>query len=198
MRAPKTLSSEQCEILIDALSAKEGTAKQLYRGFRNKTLAIVMLESGLRVGELCQLRIDDLWFAGQPVDCLVVRRQIAKNKKERQIPVSHRLCEALKVMHSTIWSGISEKNGCYSFFSTDPLKPLTPRTVERIIGDAGIESLNRDVTPHMLRHTFASRLMKKTSSRVVQALLGHESLQSTQIYMHPDLEDLKKAISDPD
>ncbi|GAH73030.1 unnamed protein product [marine sediment metagenome] len=55
-------------------------------------------------------------------------------------------------------------------------------------------SLGRPVHPHILRHTFASRLMRTTNARIVQELLGHQHLSTTQIYTHPNQDDLKKAI----
>jgi integrase/recombinase XerD len=194
MSIPKTLTPDQCESLLEELRVSQGTEKQLVRGIRNFSMGIVMLESGVRVAELCSLRVDDLWFADQPVSNLVVRKEIAKNKKERQIPISVTLRDAILLLDSMIWSTAKATYGCYAFFARAPHIPLSTRSVERVILWAGQASLNIDVTPHMLRHTFGSRMMRKTNARVVQALLGHSSLQSTQIYMHPNSEDLKKAI----
>ncbi|GAH51596.1 unnamed protein product, partial [marine sediment metagenome] len=69
---------------------------------------------------------------------------------------------------------------------------------ERITRNAAMKSLGRPVHPHVLRHTFASRLMRTTNSRVVQELLGHQHMSTTQIYMHPNQEDKKKAIQSLD
>lgn len=195
MSPPKTLTADQCQALIDYLMQNHGTQKQQVKATRNGVMAIVMLETGIRVGELCGLRIDDLWYAGQPVDNLVVRREIAKNKKERQIPISVKLRDAILLMSSMIWSELSASVPSFAFYSGLPCRALSTRTVERVILDAGRKSFHRDVTPHMLRHTFGSRMMRKTNSAIVQALLGHASLQSTEIYMHPNSEDLKKAIN---
>jgi len=195
MSIPKTLTPDQCQALIDELYIGHGTKKQLSKSVRNVSMAHIMLETGIRVGELCGLRIDDLWYAGQPVDTLVIRKEIAKNKKERQIPISHKLCEAIKIMSSILWSLNSSKPDSYAFSSPRSVGAMTTRTVERIILDAGKKAFNIEVTPHMLRHTFGSRMMRKTNARVVQALLGHASLQSTQIYMHPNSEDLRNAIN---
>jgi len=195
MSIPKTLTPDQCQALIEELMPAGSTEKKISRGVRNGAMAIVMLETGIRVGELCGLRIDDLWYAGQPVENLVVRAAIAKNKKDRQIPISRKLSETIVMMHSTIWSPNNVSSCSYAFFSQVDCGPLTTRTVERIILDAGKKAFNIEVTPHMLRHTFGSRMMRKTNARVVQALLGHASLQSTQIYMHPNSEDLRIAIN---
>lgn len=201
MSIPKTLTNKQCDSLLEELRENQGTKKQLLRGIRNYSMAVVMLETGLRVGELCGLLIDDLWFCRESVDTLVIREAIAKNHKERHIPISAKLSVAIVLMASEIWH--PEKCGIssYAFFMKDASVRLTTRTVERIIEKAGNAAFNLDITPHWLRHTFASRMMRKTNARVVQALLGHESLTSTQIYMHPNSEDLKNAIHssiDPD
>ncbi|NVM24123.1 MAG: tyrosine-type recombinase/integrase, partial [Desulfobacterales bacterium] len=151
-------------------------------------------ETGLRVAELCGLLVDDLWYADRPVKNLVVRKEIAKNKKERQIPISTKLSETIEKMERTLWWPNNANSGSFAFFAGNPAIKLTTRTVERVILAAGLAAFNQEVTPHMLRHTFATRVMRKTNARVVQALLGHTSLQSTQIYMHPNQDDLREAI----
>lgn len=198
MRQPKTLTTDQCHSLLKELADNHGTHKQQIKAYRNEFMAIVMLETGIRVGELCGLRIDDLWYAEQPVSTLVVRKEIAKNHNERHIPISRSLAETIKMMVSTLWYVKNSNPASYAFFVRDPSKPVTTRSVERIILNAGRKALNMDVTPHMLRHTFGSIMMRKTNARVVQALLGHSSLQSTQIYMHPNSQDLRKAIDRKD
>jgi site-specific recombinase XerD len=193
--APKTLTDDQCSALVKELFDNHATQKQQVKADRNAAIAITMLETGVRVAELCGLRIDDLWFADKPVATLVVRKEIAKNKVERYVPISHKLAETILLMHETLWLPKNATTWHFAFFSSNPGIRLTTRTVERIILSAGRKALNVDVTPHMLRHTFGSRLMRKTNARCVQALLGHSSLQSTQIYMHPNSEDLNKAIN---
>lgn len=194
MSPPKTLTADQSQVLIDNLMQNHGTKKQQIKATRNAAMAIVMLETGIRVGELCGLRIDDLWYAGQPVQNLVVRSDIAKNKKDRQIPISRKLAETITLMDEMLWSPKNATSASYAFFATQPSAPLSTRSVERVILKAGKAAFNIEVTPHWLRHTFGSRMMRKTNSRIVQALLGHSSLQSTQIYMHPDMNDLREAI----
>ena len=194
MSIPKTLTVDQCRLLLVELMRSDGTEKQMTRGSRNNAMALIMLETGVRVGELCGLRVDDLWFAEQPVEFLVVRAEIAKNKKERRIPVSRILSETITHMEAILWSPKNANSGSYAFFTNDPSRALTTRTIKRIILAAGMAAFNLEVTPHMLRHTFGTRMMRKTNARVVQALLGHEKLASTQLYMHPNTDDLRKAI----
>ena len=195
MTAPKTLTVKQEESLLENLSIEQGTHKQKAKGVRNTSIAIVFLETGIRVAELCGLRIDDLWYAEQPVENLIVQPDIAKNGKERQIPISRKLAETINQMHAMLWSPSNAGKSDFVFYANCPMRPLSTRQVERIILKAAIAGFNTIVTPHMLRHTFASRMMRKTNSRVVQELLGHDSLQTTQIYMHPNSDDLKNAIN---
>lgn len=195
MSPPKTLTADQCEQLIEELLVNQGTPRQKVRGIRNASMAIVMLQTGIRVGELCKLRLDDLWYGGEPVASLIVRPEIAKNNKERQIPISQKAQETIIIMDATLWSPQAVSPCSYAFYTCVDSGPLTTRTVERIILDAGITAFNQEVTPHMLRHTFATRMLKKTNMRVVQVLLGHTSVQSTQIYTHPDADDLFEAIN---
>lgn len=195
MTSPRTLTQDQCKMLLANLLVVQGTEHQKLRGMRNQCMAVVMLETGVRVAELCGLIVSDLWFAGQPVEVLRVREEIAKNKKERHIPISTKLCEAIGLMFHNIWYDSENAVFGYAFSFGSLVNRLSTRSVERIILSASVSAFNVEVTPHMLRHTFASRMMKVTNIRVVQELLGHANLQSTQVYTHPDLEDLKKAIN---
>jgi len=153
-----------------------------------------MLEAGLRVGEVIQLLITDLVFDLRPVTSVVVREEIAKNHKERIIPTSTRLSDAISQMTESCWPHTSSFVSLRAFYNNIPDKHITTRQVERIINSAGMKSLGRPVHPHMLRHTFASKLMRVTDMRTVQELLGHSHITSTQIYTHPNEDDKKKAI----
>jgi len=196
--APKTLTAQECDSLLVALLNKDGTPKQLRRGIRNHTLALLMLDAGLRVSEAIGLNVTDLIFNNAPVNSLLVRQEIAKNHKERLIPISTRLSEALEEMFLAYWSD-HYKNGQHrAFTSGRGDKSLTRRQVHNIISNASISALGRSVYPHVLRHSFASRLMRVTNMRTVQELLGHSNITSTQIYTHPNEQDKHKAISNMD
>jgi len=152
------------------------------------------LDAGLRVGEVIKLRRSDLLFNNEPVKSLTVTPEQAKGDKERIIPLSSRLIASISELRDRVWP---EKNGGdyhFAFFCSDCNFNLTTRQVERILEAAGKKYLGFPVNPHMLRHTFATRLMKATDIRTVQELLGHQHLTSTQVYTHPDFQDLQKAI----
>ncbi len=192
--APKTLTVTECHQLLDALLIKDGTKKQFRKGIRNYLMALLMLDAGLRVGEVVRLAVQDLWYSDLPVTSIEVGEKIAEKECTRIVPVSSRISVFLTEMNKYWWKHPYFLNWKYAFFTTNPDKPLTTRQVERIIRQAALKSLGRPVHPHVLRHTFASRLMRKTNARVVQELLGHKNLSSTQIYTHPNGDDLKKAI----
>jgi len=159
-------------------------------------MALLMLDAGLRVGELVKMKKCYLIFAGEFMNDVQVPFGIAKNKVARAIPMTERLKDAIKAMQLEYWQPDDCPPDGHCFYLHDWHKPITARQVQRIITTAGQKVLHKMVWPHMLRHTFATRLMRKTSTRVVQTLLGHKSLTSTQVYTHPNNQDLKKAIND--
>jgi site-specific recombinase XerD len=194
--SPKTLTRQDCDALLKELNIYQGTDRQRSVGHRNICMALLMLDAGLRVGELVQLRKSHLWFSSWPVKTIILEAEITKYKIDRQIPVSDRLSKAILQLAESYWSGENEPLSDFAFHQGKFDHPITTRQVERIIRSAAIASLGRPIHPHVLRHTFATNLMKVTNASVVQALLGHKHLSSTQVYCHPDSEDLKKAITD--
>jgi len=195
---PKTLTSDECHRLLDILQITDGTQKQVRRGIRNHTLALVMLDAGLRVSEVTGLDVTDLIFNNAPVTSVLVRPEIAKNHKERTVAVSTRLSQAISQMNESYWSGVPANVQHKAFTSGRSDKSLTRRQVHKIISSAAIAALGRSVHPHVLRHTFASKLMRVTDMRTVQELLGHSNITSTQIYTHPNEQDKHKAIENMD
>ncbi len=193
-RTPRTLTVTECHQLLDALLRKRGTEKQFRKGIRNYTMALLMLETGLRVGEVVSLTQQDLTYPTPPIQSLTLQPYQTKNKKERTIPLSSRVQSALDEMDKKWWWPTGRLLHYYAFYQTDPRVHITTRQVERIIRAAALKSIGRPIHPHVLRHTFASRLMRKVDSRIVQELLGHKHLSSTQIYMHPNQDDLERAI----
>ncbi len=189
-----TLTPEECDKLLSYLMSPPENKAPLRVHQRNYTMALLMLDAGLRVGELVQLRQDQLWFASAPVSSLTVEKHQAKNKRERTIPITIRVDAAIHQMHDQWWTKLQRPSPTHAFYSTLPSRPLSVRQVQYIITAAGQNSLHRDIHPHILRHTFGTRLMRKSPMRVVQELLGHKNLSSTQIYTHPNSEDRRKAI----
>lgn len=195
---PKTLNVTEQHQLLDALLCKDAPHKSFLKGVRNYLIGCLMLEAGLRVGEVVSLTMSHLYFDGKPVETLLLTPNITKNHKERTIPVSTRLKQALEqYIYEHEWL-MHHSDNEYVFCIFPNNKGITTRQVERIINTAGWKALGRPVHPHMLRHTFGSKVNRAAGLRVTQELLGHKNVTSTQIYTHPNEDDKKTAIVEMD
>ena len=192
--SPPTLEREECDKLLDTLLNNDSTSNKKLKAIRNHCMAVLMLDAGLRVGELVSLRLSDLFFNRQPVRTIFIKPHMTKNKLEHSIPVSERLSKSLASFLKSLGFKVFDPLVPSEFAFTSSKGTLTTRQVERIICAAAWKSLGRPVHPHVLRHTFASRLMRVTNSSAVQSMLGHKYLSSTQIYCHPNEDDKRQAI----
>lgn len=190
----KTLTILESNQLLDELLREHGTFLKKKRGLRNYLIGCLMLDAGLRVGEVASLQVTDLINHNGPVANLVIRAEAAKGGRERIIPTTQRLRRAIENMSRNYWVSPTETLVDFAFPSDFERTPLTTRQIQRIIGKAAFIAFGRRIHPHQLRHTFATRLMSTCSIRIVQELLGHANLSSTQIYTHPDQEAKKQAI----
>ena len=163
---------------------------------RNRAIVIFALNTGLRVSELTGLDVGDV-LNGHIRKELEVRKEIAKGRRERMVPLNEKARQAI-----TDLLDFNEQRG-YSVGKDDPLfvsrtgNRITSRQVENIIKRLRENSeIEVDMTPHTLRHSFATRLRKKgVDLRVIQTLLGHKSLSTTQVYTWVDREDLERAVN---
>jgi len=194
MKNPETLTTEETVKLLNFLHEKRPTNGGNSQRSRYYLIAVLMLDAGLRVGEVVRLLKSDVYFDDRPVANLVIRKEISKSKRERIIPVSHRLYTALHEYRPAVNQVWSNPNNPFLFARWSNEQHLSRRQVQRVIGAAARNSIGRWIHPHVLRHTFASRLMRLTNARNVQVLLGHANLSSTQVYMHPNGDDLRHAI----
>jgi len=194
MSHPQTLTLDESNKLIEDLRTFAYPYNRYKLGHRNYLLALLMLDAGLRVGEAVQLRPDDAFFATMPRSPLAVPASITKTKTAREIPLSQRLKQALAEWHPFIWSESTQLYEPYLLPGRSISTHMSVRTAERVISEAADRSLGRAVHPHVLRHTFADRIRKSSDLRVVQQLLGHASITSTQVYTHPGADDRQTAI----
>lgn len=195
LRQPiKCLSPEEINALLDFTREKSSFYCPRWQRPRNELIVLLMLDAGLRVGELVQLTRLDLWIDSSPVHALLLRAAITKTKKERYIPLTGRCQKAITDCQSRYWLFDWGENQTWAFHGRRHGQHITTRQVGRLINSVSSKAIKRTINPHMLRHTFATRLMRTTSAPVVQALLGHTNLSSTQIYTHPSESDLREAI----
>lgn len=184
IRTIRSLSDDQMDKLL--------TAPML---LWHKAVLTILADTGLRVAEFCALRVSDLWILGEPINALEVRAEIAKNHKSRTIPLTPRCSESIHTLKTQFWLGFPSISHAFAIPNLTHSGHISHRTIQRICSHYGHTVLHTILTPHMLRHTFATRLMNKCSIRTVQALLGHSSLNATQIYTHPNTSDLQSAIN---
>ncbi|MCK5601712.1 phage integrase family protein [Candidatus Pacearchaeota archaeon] len=195
MKTTKILDSNEIVVLLDRLKGYVHTGRAGMIGIRNRCMGLIMLDAGLRVGEMVQLLQGDLFFEETPVQTLTVRPEIAKGKKERQIPLSMRLKRSIGDMWFEVWPRTTDWREHYAFYNSTPHCHITTRQIQRIIKFAAYAAFQKQVTPHTLRHTFGTRVLAASNIRVAQQLLGHASIQTTQIYTHPNSLDHRNAIA---
>lgn len=182
----KTLSQEEQERMLEVA---------LKKSYRDHAIIKTFLYTGIRVSELSGLIIDDVMIASEIKHTLVVRKEIAKRANQREIPFSVTLQKTLSEYLAWLARKITNLDQSYPLFQQyDRIKPLSSRQVQRIALAVGKEALGRRVHPHLLRHTFATGLLKVTNIRVVQDLLGHKNISTTQVYTHPTMNDAKQAV----
>jgi site-specific recombinase XerC len=161
---------------------------------RNRLLMLLMLDAGLRLNEALTMKVWQLWLNESPISTLEIGSDQTKTKRARSIPATSRIAAAIDNMNRMVWRPLKIPNHALALGYRLPWVPPGPRAVQKMFAIAGKRSAGRSFTPHQLRHTFATRLMRVTDIRTVQTLLGHQNLTSTQVYTHPNSEDMQKAI----
>ncbi|MFO7735945.1 MAG: tyrosine-type recombinase/integrase [bacterium] len=154
------------------------------KGFRNKALMELIYGSGLRVGEIVKLRRKNVDFEEEEVDIL------GKGKKERVVPVTS---EAISAIEDYLMKrGDFFEPKAFLFLNMRG-KPITERGVQYIINRIAIRAgVFRKVSPHMLRHSFASHFLENGMNlRYLQHMLGHSNLSTTQNYTHLGITELQ-------
>ncbi|GAH51580.1 unnamed protein product, partial [marine sediment metagenome] len=190
----QVLTEKQCSEYLEYLKPNSPGRQGLRKAHRNYTMALIMLDAGLRVGEVSRLTKSNVMFGDEFLNNIVLTKSITKTKTERTIPMTSRLQEALKVMNDLYWQPNKCQPDNFAFYGHVNIQRLSVRQIQRMINQSSFDALGFAINPHALRHTFATRLMSNTNIRIVQELLGHASIQSTQIYTHPNNVDLKTAI----
>ncbi len=183
-RLPKVLSLEEVERLLQAPDLSNPL------GFRDRTMLEVLYATGLRVSELVGLKLENINLN------LGLVRVLGKGEKERLVPLGEIALEYLNLYLQGIrplW--VTPKSRGFVFLNRRG-GPLTRQRFWQILKEyarkIGLEISK--ISPHILRHSFASHLLEGGADlRALQLMLGHSSLLTTQIYTHLDLKNLKRA-----
>ena len=184
-KLPEVLTIEEIDRLIDALDMSKNESH------RNKAIIETLYSCGLRVSELVNLRFSDLFFEEGLI------RVIGKGNKERLVPVSASVEKEISIYNDHIRRHQNIKKGDENVvFLNRRGGKLTRVMIFTIIKDlAELISLQKTISPHTFRHSFATHLLEGGANlRAIQEMLGHESITTTEIYTHLDQRYLKEAI----
>lgn len=177
---PDTLSLEEVDLIINSV---ESTTP---KGIRDCAILEVLYSCGVRVSELTSLRLSDLFFGEGYL------RVVGKGDRERLIPISEQLKERVERYLEVRKKGVNTD----ILFLNNRGRALTRVMIFTIIKSATLSAgITKNVSPHTFRHSFATHLLQGGASiRQVQEMLGHESITTTEIYTHLEMDDLRSVI----
>ena len=181
-RLPEFLTKEETQRLLDAPNPQ----KSLY--WRDRSILELLYASGVRVSELVGLLISGLDLDDSFITVF------GKGGKERIVPVGVPALLTLKRYLSELRPKLDQAEGRGHVYLNARGRPLTRESVWKLVRDSGRRAdINKNVSPHTLRHTFATHLLEGGADlAAVQELLGHVDISSTQIYTHVDREYLRQ------
>ena len=190
--APKTskflpvfLEKEPLENLFKEIPFEPG-----YTGMRDKLILMVFYSTGMRLSELCTLKISSVDFQAKTI------KVTGKRNKERILPIGDYLLQNIKLYideRSRLMENSDQKNKETSLFVTVKGKPVYQRMVYNIVHRylSQVSTLEK-LSPHILRHTFATHMLNDGADlNAIKEILGHSSLAATQVYTHNTIEKLK-------
>ena len=174
-KLPVVLSPEEVARLLDAAP-----------GLKYKAALSVAYGAGLRAGEVVSLKVSDI-----DSKRMLIRVEQGKGGKDRYVMLSAHLLEVLRAW----WRAIRPRG--WLFPGRDPVQPMTPRQLNRACHAAAqMAEINRRVSLHTLRHSFATHLLEQnTDIRVIQVLLGHAKLDSTALYTRVATKTIQQVMS---
>jgi integrase/recombinase XerD len=186
-KLPDTLDYEEIVNMLDALDLSKP------EGARNRAMLEILYSSGLRVSELVELKIGNVYFD------LGFLRVIGKGNKERLVPIGKDALKFLKIYLEDIRVHVPVQKGSESHvFLNRRGRKLSRVMIFMIIKQlAATIGLRKTISPHTFRHSFATHLIEGGADlRAVQEMLGHESITTTEIYTHLDRDYLRQVIQE--
>ncbi len=200
----ETVQASKTETRAEPIYMKTNEARKYIRTIENSdsrnkirdlAIAKLFLYAGLRISELVNLNLENLDFDDEAL------KFYGKGNKERFIPLHNDVMEAiLDYLPIRDEIEVKEEKDEEALFLSSHGRRISPRTVQIFVKkyakEAGLRQASK-ITPHKLRHTFATSLYHQTKDiKVLQDLLGHENISTTQIYTHTDTEQKKQAIDE--
>ena len=179
---PDTLSTSEIDRLINIIDSSTP------KGLRDRAILEMLYSCGLRVSEVCDLQIGDLFFGEGYI------RVTGKGDKQRLVPVNSIARDRVQLYMETRKSNKSSKD---TLFLNNRGQKLTRVMIFTIIRQAAQRAgIDKKISPHTLRHSFATHLLEGGADiRQVQELLGHESILTTEIYTHLDTSHLSQTVN---
>lgn len=174
-KLPVVLSEQEVIQLLNAAA-----------NLRDRAILMTLYSGGLRLLELIHLQPRDIDSATMRI---LVRE--GKGGKDRYVILSETLLEVLRQYFSKF------RPKCWLFYSVKPDQPVHPRCIQKMVKDTALRAgLTKQVSPHVLRHSFATHLLEHgTNLRYIQELMGHKSLKTTMLYTHVSQRALGKVVS---
>ena len=178
---PETLNELQVEQFLEKIDTKA------LHGLRDRAMIELLYASGLRISELANERLEDFNFEQRIV------RVTGKGNKTRLVPVGRKACEALAAYLSAERPKLVKPRTSSEIFISERGTKLTTARIWQIVKKhAQRAGLEKNVYPHLLRHSFATHLLSNGADlRIIQEMLGHADISTTQVYTHVDQQRLK-------
>ena len=178
---PETLNELQVEQLIESIDTKQPF------GLRDRAMIELLYASGLRISELANARLENLDVNER------ILRVTGKGNKTRLVPVGQKACAAIASYLSTERPKlVKRRTGSEIFLSARGTKLTTTRIWQIVKECARRSGVETNIYPHLLRHSFATHLLSNGADlRIIQEMLGHADISTTQVYTHVDQQRLK-------
>ncbi len=187
LRLPKTLSVDKVFEVIESISSTDANTS------RNKLILEFLYGTGARISELVNTDLDDI-----DIESNIVKIRFGKGSKQRIIPLGKQLKIAINNYLTRERNAlVSSKKSCNSLLLNSRGARLSRQSIWEVINKIALQNNLAELTPHTLRHAFATHLLEGGADvRVVQELLGHSSVNTTQIYTHITVERLREVFAE--
>jgi integrase/recombinase XerD len=185
-KLPTTLTVKEIDKLIDSIDIKSKNK------IRNKAIIEILYSCGLRVSELITLKVSDLYFNESII------KVTGKGNKQRFVPIAEHTQKLISIYKTEIRNHQDIKKGHEdTLFLNRRGRGLTRAMIFTIVKNLSEKSgLQKTISPHTFRHSFATHLLENGADlRAIQQMLGHESITTTEIYMHLDQTHLRDVVN---